>query len=225
MLYPLSYGRMPPGWPSDWTRIADVRRDAEISGASSTPAPLTPMIGRMRSPRGTAVAAVACLLLAGCSSGDDQGAREPAGTPTSLPVVPAQPRVQGPVDVTLQSGLTVMTGDECRPGDAHRVCSVDGRSSWAPVQKGTPATLTLAGTHLADQHTSWTTVLRFDERSRSALRRTADEAAGVGGLVLVMVGGRVLAAVPPGSVHGPALVVTDLDKPAAWALVSSFEGR
>jgi hypothetical protein len=33
MLYPLSYGRPSPGWPNDWTRIADRVGVAEISAA------------------------------------------------------------------------------------------------------------------------------------------------------------------------------------------------
>ena len=181
------------------------------------------MIRRMRSRVRTTLALLACATLTACSDGGDP-AQEPTPTPSSLAVEPQQPHVAGRVHVTLLPGLAVMTDDECTPEEKRRVCSADGAESWAPIGDPAAATLVEARTHLAGGHTSWTTVLRFAPDSRGALRRAARDAAAAGGLVLVLAGDRVLAAVPASAVHGAAAVLADLDKATAWELVAAFEG-
>ena len=180
------------------------------------------MIGRMRSRVRTTLALLLCAALTACS-GSDSSAPAPTPTPTSLAVEPQQPHVSGSVHVTLLPGLAVMTDDECTPEEKRRVCSADGAESWAPIGDPATATLVEARTHLAGGHTSWTTLLRFAPDSRAALRRAARDAAAAGGLVLVLAGDRVLAAVPASDVHGAAAVLTDLDKATAWGQVAAFE--
>jgi len=182
------------------------------------------MIGHMRSPVRTTLALLACTCLAACSSSDGSAKPEPTPAPTSVAAFPTAPDVTGPVAVSLQPGLTVMTDDRCRPEEKRRVCSADGTQAWAPLGDPGDATLLEAGTHLADQHTSWTAVLRFSPESRPSLRGAAREAAASGGVVLVVRKGRVLAAVPATGVSGATAAVTDLDKPTAWDLVAGFGG-
>jgi len=182
------------------------------------------MIRRMRSRVRTTLALLACVALTACSGNGSDPAPEPTPTPTSLAVEPQQPHVAGHVHLTLLPGLAVMTDDECTPEEKRRVCSADGAESWAPIGDPAAATLVEARTHLAGGHTSWTTVLRFAPDSREALRRAARDAAAAGGLVLVLAGDRVLAAVPASDVHGAAAVLADLDKATAWEQVAAFEG-
>jgi hypothetical protein len=110
---------------------------------------------------------------------------------------------------------------ECTPA-TNRVCSSDGSRSWVPLKDQGHATLVAATTRLNEEHTSWTTVLRFDEGSRSALGRAATDAAATGGVVLLLDGGRALTAVPPPQLHGTRATFTSLPKPEAWALVALF---
>ena len=186
------------------------------------------MIGHMHAGVGTTVTLLACVALAGCSSdpgspSPGQGTRQPGPTPSSVAAVPRQPHVTRQVPVQLRAGLSVMSDDPCTPDGTRRVCSADGTRAWAPLADPAPATLVEASTRLTAGHTSWTTTLRFSPASRAALARTAREAAGAGGVVLVVARGRVLADVPPPLVHGAEAVVTGLDKPAAWDMVTAFD--
>jgi len=182
------------------------------------------MIGHMRSPVRTTLALLACTCLAACSSSDGSAKPDPTPARTSVAAFPTAPDVTGPVAVSLQPGLTVMTDDRCSPEEKRRVCSADGTQTWAPLGDPGDATLLEAGTHLADRHTSWTAVLRFSPESRQALRHAAREAAASGGVVLVVQDDRVLAAVPATGGRGATAAVTDLDKPTAWDLVAGFGG-
>lgn len=162
--------------------------------------------------------------LAACTS-DPSGSRQPTPVPSSIPVRAAQPHAAGPFAIQLQVGLAVMTVDRCDAGNPRRVCSPDGSRSWAPLGPITPATVADVRTHLADRHTSWTTVVSFTDADRPALRRDSRRATAVGGVVLVLdTDRRVLAAVPASTIHAADAVMTDLDKPAAWGLVEGFEG-
>ena len=184
------------------------------------------MIGHMRARVGTTLALLAGVALTGCSGAGGSaapGTPEPS-TPSSIEAAPRQPHVTGDRQVELRAGLAVMTDDRCTPDGRRRVCSADGTRSWAPLGDPSPAILVAAGTHLADRHTSWTTVLRFAPGSRTSLHGAAHEAATTGGVVLVLAGGRVLAAVPASGVRGTKATVTGLDKPTAWGLVAAFEG-
>jgi len=189
------------------------------------------MIGRMRARVGRTLALLSCAALGaalvGCSGSDGQATPRPPGpqpgTPTSVEAAPRQPHVTGDRQVELRAGLAVLTDDRCTPEARRRVCSVDGRQSWAPLGDPRPATLVAAGTHLAERHTTWTAVLRFAPAARGPLRGTAHEAAASGGVVLVLARGRVLAAVPAAGVHGSTAELTDLDKATAWSLVGAFE--
>ena len=175
----------------------------------------------MRSRLGTTLALLVCAALTACTG--DGGEARPRPTPTSLAVEPQPPQATGRIHLRLQPGLTAMTDDECRPEEERRVCSADGTQSWAPIEESAAATLVEARTHLAGGHTSWTVVLRFAPGSGASLQRAARDAAATGGVVLVMPDERVLAAVPAPDVHGTSAVITGLDKPTAWDLVSAVD--
>ncbi len=174
---------------------------------------------------GAALAVVALLPGLGSCTQDPPGVSAPASSPapSSIPVTAPEPRADGPFAVRLGVGLAAVTADRCDPTDPRRVCSVDRSRTWAPLGSPTAATVTGVRTHLADQHTSWTTRIRFADADRPALRRAAKQANGMGGVVLVLdADRRVLAAVPGSTIRNTTAVLTGLDKPTAWALVEGF---
>lgn len=176
--------------------------------------------------KGTAVAllvsAPCWVALGGCGDQGNDAIGEPS--PTSEAPAPRQPSFTGRLDVIVQPALGVVN-DEAGCTPAHnRACSADGQA-YVPITEPAPATLVEARARLAEGHTAWTTVLRFDAASRAALTRAAERAGAAGGLVLVMDDDqRVLAAAPFTLVRGRTIVFDGLDKPGAWALVETFEG-
>jgi hypothetical protein len=121
----------------------------------------------------------------------------------------------------LQPALVSVGETACTPA-RNRVCSNDGTQGWVPIKDPGRATLVEAVTRLTDDHTSWTTVLRFDRASRPALTRAAADAAAAGGVVLLVSDGRARAAVAPLELDGVRATFTGLSKPDAWDLVAAF---
>ena len=137
---------------------------------------------------------------------------------------PRQASFSGRLPVVVQPALGVVNEEgACTP--AHdRACSADGQA-YVPITEPASATLLEVHARLAEGHTSWTTVLRFDAASRAALTRAAARAGAAGGLVLVMDADRlVLAAAPYPMVRGRSIVFDNLDKPEAWGMVETFGG-
>ena len=137
---------------------------------------------------------------------------------------PAAPHFAGRLTLALQPALVSVGETACTPA-RNRVCSSDGTQGWAPITDPGRATLVEAVTHLADEHTSWTTVLRFDPASRPALAR------GRGGrrrrreawYSSSATGERVAAVAPP-SCDGSRATFTGLDqagRPGTWSPRSS----
>ncbi len=179
------------------------------------------MIGAMEAARRTLAALLVVVSVAGCDGGDRTAA--PAAPAPAAEASPTLPHVSARLPLLVQPGLTVMTPDECDM-ERHRVCSRDGQQTWAPIGDPHPVTLVEASTHLNEQHTSWTTVLRLDPASSAALARAAGAAAGSGGFVLLTAPDHtVLAAAPPDQVSGPRIEFAGLDKPTAWNLVGMFD--
>lgn len=182
--------------------------------------------------RSTAATLPACIILTvalttaltACQDSSQAPATEPTVEPTtsSPAAVPQAPSFVGRLGVVVQAGLGVVSEDACTRV-RNRVCSVDGQDAYVPIEGAAPATLVEVGARLADRHTSWTTLLRFDAASRSALVEATHSAASVGGMVLVMTADRhVLLAAPYPQVAGRTIRLTDLDKPEAWHLVEPF---
>jgi hypothetical protein len=123
--------------------------------------------------------------------------------------------------LTLQPALVSVGETACKPA-RNRVCSNDGTQGWVPIPDPGRATLVEAVARLSDEHTSWTTVLRFDRASRAALARAEADAAGAGGVVLLVSDGRARAAVAPLELDGVRATLTGLGKPEAWDVVAAF---
>jgi hypothetical protein len=176
--------------------------------------------------RAVAALLAASVLGAGgvvaCDGGEGGGQAPRSEPPSSIAAFPAEPHVTGRRAVLVQPGLAVMTDDPC-DGLHDRVCSADGKRSWAPIGTPAQATLVEATTRIDDEHTSWTTVLRLDPGDTRALARTAGTAADAGGVVLVETPDHVvLVDARPDRVAGSRIVFEGLDKPTAWGLVEAF---
>lgn len=157
--------------------------------------------------------------LGGCSGNDTT----PTPSPPSEAPLPRQPLFTGRLDVIVQPALQVVNDVDCIPAH-NRACSADGQA-YVPITDPAAATLVEARARLAEGHTSWTTVLRFDAASRTPLNRAATRAGAAGGMVLVMDADRlVLAAAPFTLVRGRTIVFDGLDKPDAWQLVENVLG-
>lgn len=163
-----------------------------------------------------------CAVLTACQ-GDTPTAEPPPTTGQSgaVAVAPRPPHFDGKLTLVLQPALVSVGETACQPA-GNRVCSSDGTQGWVPIPDPGRATLVEAATRLADEHTSWTTVLRFDRPSRPALARAAADAAAAGGVVLLVRGERARAAVAPLELDGIRATFTGLSKPEAWDLVGAF---
>jgi hypothetical protein len=180
------------------------------------------MIGAMPLLRRTTAAFLASVLLTACQ-GSPSAAPPPATTEPADPgveVAPSRPHFAGRLAVQVQPGLMRVGETTCAPAP-NRVCSSDGTRSWVPIKEASPATLIEATTRLTNQHTSWTTVLRFDRTSRPTLARASADAGAAGGVVLLVKDGRAVTAVAPLDLHGTRATFTNLTKPEAWDLVAS----
>ena len=171
--------------------------------------------------RRTTSTLLTCAVLTAC-----QGA--PSADPPSTPeesgavaVSPRPPHFAGRLTLALQPALVSVGETACKPA-RNRVCSGDGTQGWVPIPDPDRATLVEAVARLSDEHTSWTTVLRFDPASRPALSGAAADAAAAGGVVLLVSDGRARAAVAPLELDGIRATFTGLSKPEAWDLVAAF---
>ena len=169
------------------------------------------------------VVVVVCLTAGACSGGTDEPAPAPgSGDQAAIPVGPRLPHVRGPVALVVEPALRMVGGPGCVPRRGV-ACTRDRTASYRLFERPRRVVLVDASTRPADGGTSWTTVLRFERRGRSALRAVARSAAGVGGVVLVRRrGGPVLllAAVP--EIEGRTIRYEELAKPEAWRLVRAL---
>lgn len=138
-----------------------------------------------------------------------------------MAVAPRPPHFAGRLTLAVQPALVSVGETACTPA-RNRVCSSDGTQGWVPITDPGDATLVEADARLTDDHTSWTTVLRFDRASRPALARAAADAAAAGGVVLLVRDGHARAAVAPLELDGTRATQTSLTKPEAWDLVAAF---
>jgi hypothetical protein len=141
--------------------------------------------------------------------------------PSSVEAFPEEPHASTRTEVTVQAALMTVAGGTCVP-QQRRVCSADGSQGWAPIGDPSPAVLVEARTRPAEGHTTWTALLRFSPESRGTLGRAAREATRTGGVVLVMEGDEVVAAVPPTDLRGGTAALRGLDQPTAWDLVGAL---
>ena len=172
--------------------------------------------------RRTTTTLLTCVAVAACQGGAPSA--EPpttTGQSEAVAVAPRPPHFAGRMALALQPALVSVGETACTPA-RNRVCSSDGTQGWVPITDPGRATLVEAVARLADEHTSWTTVLRFDRASGPALTRAAADAAAVGGVVLLISDGRARAAVAPLELDGVRATFTGLTKPEAWDLVAAF---
>ena len=200
-------------------RIADPLDEAESEGPPSTPTPLQPMIGRWLGPRDhssqlLSTLVSAALLTSGCSAASIRGQDDK--TPGDTPLTDTRPDVRGPLTVVVQAGLPLVAGAACEPRD-NRVCSVDGLSTYVPIEPRARAVVRRARTDLAPGSTSWTVRIVFRTADTRVVRRAADRARAAGGRLLLLTPDRVVvAAIAPADVRGHRIVHTSLTKPDAW---------
>ena len=203
MLYPLSYGRPSRTGASDWTRIADPRGVAEIR-----------TIAHHRRVLRTVLAVPVLLLAAGCAGSSSP----PEPGPTSIAAFPDLPHMTGPLPVRLQPALPMVGGASCNPGQGSYCLGDQGYRALGDEREAVVAEVS---TRPNEGHTAWDTVVRF--RSVRAPRLATEQAAGMGGVVLVVAADdRVLAAVPPLDLAAGKAQFLGLEKAEAWALVEAF---
>jgi len=216
----LSYRRMSSTVVNDWTRIAERRAVAEIS----TPSTADDKRGRIARMFRLLCAAcvVGALTLSGCSGASQDNRPD---TPTSIAAYPDLPHFAGDLAVTLVAALREGSDGRCTPDDDHG-CSPDGTESFRMLGERQPATVVEALTAPSADHTSWTTTVRLDPGSETQLKGLRQQAAGFGGVVLVMAGDpedrQVLAVAKPQEIQGKRLDFLGLEKAEAWAIVDAF---
>jgi hypothetical protein len=160
------------------------------------------------------LAVVLVLLAAGCAG---HGGTPERG-PTSIAAFPDVPHMSGPLPVRLQPALPVAGGESCTPGYGLYCLGERGYRALGDERR---ATVTAASTAPNAEHTGWDTVVRF--ASGRAVHRAADDAAGMGGVVLIVdPADRVLGAVPPPDTGASEARFLGLEKAEAWALVEAF---
>jgi hypothetical protein len=193
---------------SDWTRIADRAGVAEISGVLDLATGSGEDLGVL--PRVVVILTLAaCLGLAGCRGDEPAQPAEPA--PSSIQAFPDPPHVDGPLTVGLRAALPVMRGERSSHGAGYRVL---GESRSAVVDEVSAAQ--------SDDHTSWGWTARFAAESRGAVRRAKDEAAALGGVVLVIVGDNVAAILAPTDLTPRRATRLGLQKAEAWGVIDGF---
>ncbi len=168
------------------------------------------------------VCAVGALTLSGCSGASEDTRPD---TPTSIAAYPDLPHFEGDLAVTLVPALREVSNGRCTPDDDHG-CSPDGSESFRMLGERHKTTVVEALTTPSADHTSWTTTVRFSPGSGPQLTAAQDQAAGIGGVVLVMSGDRddrqVLAIAKPQEMQGKRLNFLGLEKAEAWAIVDAF---
>lgn len=174
--------------------------------------------------RGVALAVAIVLALAGCQ-GDGGGDETPDAAPSSVQAFPDAPHVSGPLTVELRPALTLALGDRrCRPDpEAGQLCSTDGSGGYRALGASGPLVVDEVATAPSAEHTSWQTTVRFAGSSRDVVRRVREQAAGIGGVVVVTVGDAVVMVATPPELHPGRIVRLGLQKAEAWSLVDAFE--
>jgi hypothetical protein len=170
-----------------------------------------------------ALSAAAIVALLTSCSGAGQGSADDA--PSSVEAFPEPPHFDGPLDVALRPALPVVDDASCAPdAAAGRLCSANGAMAYRVLGESRDATVLEVSTEPSEDHTSWTAEIRFHPASRTAVGAARDSAAGLGGVVLLTVGDRVLMAVRPDQLKPAAARFFGLEKPEAWAIPEHFPG-
>jgi hypothetical protein len=175
--------------------------------------------------RRTTTTFLACVLLTACQ-GSPSAAPPPAttGSAGTAAAAPQTPRFAGRLTLRLQPALMAVGETACT--SAHnRICSSDGTQGWVPIKDPREATLVRAAARLTDDHTSWTTTLRFDRASRHALATAATDAAAAGGVVLLLREQHAVTALAPLDLDGSHATLTGQTKPESWGLVTALSPR
>lgn len=161
-------------------------------------------------------AALAVVLVAavGCADGDST----PEPGPSSVAAIPDVPHVRGPLRVRLQPALAMVSGESCTPGYGLYCLGEEGYHALGEDRAATVAEVRTAPN---DDHTAWDTEVRF--AGRRAVQLAAEQAAGMGGVVLIVgADDTALAAVPPLDLAAGKAQFLGLEKAEAWALVGAF---
>ena len=182
------------------------------------------MAGAASRIRRTTSTLLTCIVLTACQGAPSTDPPATTDKSGAVAVAPRPPHFAGRMRLALQPALVSVGETACTPA-RNRVCSSDGTQGWVPIPDPGRATLVEAVARLSDEHTSWTTVLRFDRTSRPALARTAADAAAAGGVVLLVSDGRARTAVAPLDIEGIRATFSGLSKPEAWDLVAAFGPR
>jgi hypothetical protein len=163
----------------------------------------------------------ATLALAGCTGG---GPDEPEASST-VEAFPDPPSVAGPLEVELRPALQLLSGDRrCRPDlGAGQLCSPDGSGGYRVLGATRPVTVRSVTTTASEDRTSWGTTIRFAVASRAGVRAASEQAAGLGGVVLVTSGASVLQVLEPLDLTPRRAALLGLEKSEAWAVVDTFE--
>ena len=171
--------------------------------------------------RRTTTTLLTCVVLAACQGSPSDTPSETTEPANTAAAAPRQPHFTGRLPLSVQPALNAVGETACTPA-RNRVCSSDGTQGWVPITDPGEVVLVEAATSLNDEHTSWTTVLRFDRATTRQLSRAATNAAAAGGVVLLVRDGRAVTAVLPLDLEARRATFTGLTKPEAWALVTDF---
>jgi hypothetical protein len=168
--------------------------------------------------------AAALVVAVGLTVTACQGDESPRATPSTVEAFPDPPHAAGPITVRLRASLPLVTDDdECRadPGNG-RLCSADWSTGYRVIETSRPVVVDDVSTAPAADRTSWSTTIRFAESSRGDVRRSQEQAAGLGGVVVVTVGDDVVTAILPGDLSPRRAALLGLEKAEAWSVVDAF---
>jgi hypothetical protein len=157
-----------------------------------------------------------------CDAGD-----APAGPPSStVRASPDLPHARGPIRVRLQPALPIL-GDEggCLPAPAEgRVCAPDGTAAYRVLGTTRRVRITDARTRPSADHGAWDAVVRVASADHRRAAAAREQAAGFGGVVLLIGrGSGVLAVLPPDALTSGNVRALGLGKPEAWVFVEALQ--
>ena len=161
------------------------------------------------------------VLVAACQ---DDGEPRQAGS-SSIEAFPDVPHFRGHLAVLLRPALEIVSDSACQPApDRNVFCSVGDGEAFRALGEARLTAVVEVRTAPSEDHTAWDTVVRFDPDDRQAVRGAAEQARGLGGVVLLMAANRVVRAIDPPDLGAQRARLLGLEKPEAWAFVESFNG-
>ena len=180
----------------------------------------------MRGARMAAVAAAVAAVTAGCQGGETTDPQPAADLPSSVAtdlLDGGSPSFDGALPVDMASGLRMM-GLGCRESSPRDACSADGVRTYTWVDPMELVTVTSVRTHPDADHGAWVVAVRFARDDRRTVQAAAERSAGMGGYVLLLDQhtGNALQAAAPLDIERGRIVVQNMLKGDAWALVDTF---